>query len=978
MKKIIPILLSLFALGVTLMPLNSSYKEEGVKASTQIVETFAYNEMVGLVSSVSGNDITPDNSGNTLVTYGFRHGDVASDNLEKFTTYKDNLLGVMDSTNSAFFSNWRMGTSSSDAGVIFFKAEKKIYLEVERKKLGADWRDGIDLSIYRNDELLSSKTLSDTDTTSSDFTYKVLLDEGDTLYWQIKFAGTGEFRHISMDAGGADWNTLPTFSAKEFVQLREDNITPSSMIETLTTTSGGITSSTNGLVDYKVYSGSIKTNTLVDPTLFNDKVGTDNSYISSENIVISGKNTLSIYIKANYLCSISVSYLQGNLTSFKLNAYQYLSSKYGLKMMYDLTSFDKAEGTFVLRSGEYLYLEYTSIIDEVNEMPSIENISVYELARIDDVKADYPLYNPTDYSSYTKLTHKEIAFESARIACNPINTKEYSVQLLSGDVKEDLGENLSPFSYIEYDDGQYVGKVTPIHMLMTAGGTTFDGSGYAAVSDYRIKTSVAGGVVYKLSAKVDTQIQITHKATDGGWIDEAGQTYFRGMQYNGEVYKTIETINVVNSVNAQDTFKMTFNMASGDTAYYIFGSSIALERNLNIAPDFTSVVDEYDEDARDEIFGVTSLEIQNYDVVTDVINNNYEPVNYKDTMSITLAHGDVENIALFDNHTGAGKGNFDDALITNNGNDSDAQFKRWQMHAGMLNDNAIMVFTALKDLKVSFLHTPAGALYNEGASMKYYLSDTDGFIEYKEERYITKDTPENYYGYTAHLRANQSIIIEYTSNDENGYAVLELPWYIQALTDEFDETLVNDYTNARDIQNYKNDKIDLLDDYVYFLDREAYSVSNYALIESYVDTFKKEVKKLNNKDDIDDLYNETIDKIDKVLTIQEENIKLEEVRNAARSEAQEYMNKDKHLFTASEWKEAEKLYADFDNEISSMLSETNIKLSLQSFKNAFDLLPRTQEQQTQMIIIISCVSGAVLLLAGATITIILIKKRKAK
>ena len=980
MKKIVPIIFSLIAMGVGALSLNSTPKSGHALAEEQIVETFAYNEMLGLVASISGNDVTPVNSGNQLVTYGFRHGDVSVNNIEKFSTFGTNLLGTMDSKQGAFFSNWRMGTSSGDGAIIFFKAESKIYLEIERAKLGADWRDNIDLSIYKNSELVSNKTLSDAETTPEDFTYKVLLEEGDCVYWQIKFDYPGEFRHISMDSAGADWSTLPRFKAKSFVSLSEENITSLTLVETLSASNGASVTSSTGLVDYKVYSGSINDSSLSEPAIYSDRIGNENAYINTENIVITNKSTLSVFIKANYLSCLRLSYLEEEYSSFVFKAYKYISNKSGLKLMYDLASLDKACGNFILNGGEYIYFEFTSLIDEENTMPAIDVINVRELASRDGEKENYPLYNPTDYSTRETFTHKEIAFETARIKCDPIHAKDFDIQLLTGEVNVDNGENLSKFSYVYYEDGIYVGKTIEKAMLLTNGGATFDGNGYSAVSDYRLKTSVGNSVVYKVTAKNDLQLKVTHNAIDGGWADVGGETYIAGIQTDGEVFKLINSYDVINGVNDPDAFAITFNMAQGDTAYYIYGTRVALERNLNIAPNFTSSVDDYSKDDRDDIFGASSIEVRYEDIVTDTINNNYEPVNYKDTLNVSLAHGDVENISLFDNHTGEGRGEFDDALITNNGNDSDTQFKRWQMHAGLLNDNAIIVFTALKDLKVSFLHAPAGVLYNEGASIKYYLSDVDGFTEYKEERYITKDTPENYYAYTAHLLANQSIIIEYTSNDENGYAVFELPWRVNATTDEFNETLVNDYTTARDLQAYKDGKIEDLDDYVFFLDEEAYTVSNYALIESYVDEFKKEVKKLTSKDDVDELYASTISKIDDVLTIQEENERLEAIRVEVRAEAGAYMEEEKSLFTDAQWAEAEALYALFDNDISSMTSETNINIRLQQFKNDFDLLPRTriQEEQAMIITIVCVAAGVVVVAAAAVITVIVIKKRKAK
>ena len=83
------LVLSIFASILLVGSLNTSYSNDKVNASTPLREVYAYNTMVGNSASISGNDITPTNSGNQLVTYGFRRGSVTNNNLEKFDDYNE-------------------------------------------------------------------------------------------------------------------------------------------------------------------------------------------------------------------------------------------------------------------------------------------------------------------------------------------------------------------------------------------------------------------------------------------------------------------------------------------------------------------------------------------------------------------------------------------------------------------------------------------------------------------------------------------------------------------------------------------------------------------------------------------------------------------------------------------------------------------------------------------------------------------------
>lgn len=936
------LVLSIFASLLLAGSLNTTYNENHADASTPIKEVYAYNTMVGNASSISGNDITPTNSGNQLVSYGFRRGSVKENNLNKFEDYNDNFLGNT-AKQEAYFENWRFRTINGDGAIIYFKAHQKVNIIAERKKLGNDWLDGAVLNIYKNDTLLKTTTLYNSTAETENFYISVTLEENDNFYYEF-VTSTPDERLIQMDAGGADWSTLPIFTVQEYVQATTDSVTLEQLVENGST----LTTSTSFMVDYKVFNGSRFDNSLVDASKIENKVGNTNSYITNEGLVINQASPLTIYIKANQEVALKIDYsdIDEEYADLIITSYQYMVNKSATKKMFEIKdTINDSDGYFILNEGDYLYLEFKSISNNV--INAFESFTLESHNEYSPIKASYPLYSLTDYSERDTLTHKEIVFESARNNNENIVAKDFSIALLTGSVSEEDGEDLSKYSYIEYEDGFYLEKTISPKVLLTGGDPSFDGKNYASVEDYRLKTSVSAANVYKIVAKNDIRLSVSHPATTGGWIDENGLTYIAGYQTNGELFKLINRHEVKNGNNNENAFAIDFDLKANDVAYYLFGTEVAEQRNLNIAPVFTSNVEQYDVNNRDDLFGTKQLSVPYEQIVTDTINNSYQPVIYKDILSISFKHGNIEEQKLFENHLGNGMGGPDDMLVTSSGANEEAHYKRWQMHAGLLGDDLIMEFKVLKDSKFLLNIPRIDIIENEGASLKYYISDTDGFIEFKEERSIMKDRENNYYGYDISLKENQSFILLYSANDENGFGVIgttsptESFFTANVIVDEFDINGTNDFTNARQLEEHKLEKTASLLEYISSLDQAEYSISNYGLIESYYDEFVKKIKTSTTVEEVDELYDKTIVLIDNVLTIEEENEILEGHRNDVKQQARQYMDERRDAFTDDEWLAAEDLYNTFCLTVDLLISETEIKLELQRFKNAFDLLPHT-------------------------------------
>ena len=976
MRKSPSLILPILSLGLILssgLPIISNTHFSSVKADEQAVQTYRYNEMVGLCSSISGNDITDVNSDpNQLIDYGFRHGDVATGIIEKFSQFGDNRLGISDSGYASFL-NWKMETGHGDGGIIKLTANKKIILNISRGKLGNDWRDDIVLSIYKDSTLVSSKKLSDSGSTTEDFTFSTILDEGETLYWQIR-AETTERRLIAMDSGGADWNTLPTFVATEYIEYPSANVTMSNLKDGY---KGTLTTHASNLFNYQFGYGSIENKTFNNATKIGDDITFSYSSIKNDGMHLAPNEN--IYLKLTALKTLKIVpnwNEDSNYNNISISYYAEIGSK--TKLVYSDSNFNLEElanlmRTLVLHQSKTAYITIKNTSTSNITANLLDGIYFEEVPSNTTLESEYPIYSATDFTNKTSITHKELSFETAKLKCAPIKLKDGQLSLLTGTVGEDKKEDINKFDTIKYDDGVYLYNQSGFPTFTLAGPAgTFNSDDQAVVQDYRLQTSYAEAVIYKFEAKVNTKLVVTHPATDGGWV--GGSIYIEALQNNQKLTKSISKKPVDNAVNAENTFAATYHLKAGDTAFYVFGSDMALRRNLNIAPVFTTYSDQYNDSIRESLFGPTVVEATLYQTVTDTLNNEFEPVTYEDSLTITLGHGSVEDIKLFTASAGSGKGGADDAIFVGNGGDSDAGFQRWQFHAGLDNDNAIMKYQTHKDTELVITHIPIVSYYGPGSSMKYYIVDTDGFIEFKEERFLASDTPADFYGYTINLKAEQSLVMEFTANDPSGYAVASIEWVATSNPKNYNETLTNDFTDARNLQAYKDNLSNQLDEYVATLRESDYSKANYSKIEELVATFKTSIKQIDNEADVLDLYNETVSKIDDILTLFEEEELLIQTRESAIAEAEAYINERKSSYTKKEWQVVQEEFDSFKLLVNMETSITQINILLTSFKTTIDGLPATKAQETAIIIGVTC--GSVATIGGLLAIVVAVTKKK--
>ncbi len=972
-------------LGIALNQ-NSSYQQ--VKADEQTVQTYAYDQMVGLSASISGGDITHLNSDpNNLIDYGFRHGDVATGNVESFTNCATNRLGVEGSMGAAFL-NWKMQTAKGDGAIIKFTANKKIFFDVSREKLGYDWKDTITLSIYKGSQLLQSKELADSTTTAEDFSFNCVLEAGETLYWQILSPATDAPRLIAMGAAG-DYSTLPVFKVTEYVEYEQTSVTFPTLINKYIVGAQNYLKDTSNLFSYSFKSGSVETPSINSATFSTNTLNLGETRLTSSGIgTFAAYSNIILEIKAESRIKVVLSWNE-DITNYVGIEVRYFLKSSKTKLAYQVDHIDEAKlanlsKNCILENDSTLLVQLLNTSNSVKtNIELLKSLNVEQNPSTSQTKSDYPIYNPTDYSNSTSITHKELAFETAKLNCSPITLKDGSISLTTGIVSEAEGELTKKFDTIKYDDGVYLyGQSVNPSMVLAGPNGTFNSDDQAVIEDYRLQTSISEGVVYKFVASTNTQLKVTHPAIDGGWV--GAKIFIEALQYNQTTYKSLSKKYVENNPgedsykSQENEFAVTYNLKAGDTAYYVFGSEQALRRNLNIAPIFTTSSQDYSEAGREEIFGPTVVEAYLYQTVTDTINNNFEPVTYENTLTVGLYHGSVEEKLKFSKYAGLGNGSADDAIFTSTGVDSDAGFQRWQFHAGLSNDNAIVEFKAERDLKLVISHKTMGDLfYGPGASLRYYIADTDGFVEFKEERYLSKDTPDDFYGYQISLKEGQALIIEFTANDPEGYAVAAIEWVATANPKDYVANETNDFTDARDLQAFKDGLVSDLQQYVASLSEVDYTISNYALIEQYLADFIEDVKTLSDRDEIQSLYDETVTKIDAVLTILEEEEILNQARAEAIAEAEAYINARKSTYTSQEWANVLEEFESFKRAVNLETSPTNINLKLIEFKNTIDTMPATMSQVITTIIV--CCSVAVVVLgAGALVAMLVIKRKKSK
>ena len=280
----------------------------------------------------------------------------------------------------------------------------------------------------------------------------------------------------------------------------------------------------------------------------------------------------------------------------------------------------------------------------------------------------------------------------------------------------------------------------------------------AAFSTWRMRTTSTKHAIFEITATSNIKLDITHEAFDGGWIDEYGQ-FIAIYVRSGDMVYTISLKDIKESFGEANQYGGTLMLKEGDICYWVFGSTVALQRNVNIVPQFTASTEDYSEDEYNKQMIVGDETVNMWDAVTATINNDYNAASYN-LIDFGFGYGSVNNINKFNYHVGDGTGTAADALW-----DSVSEgvgFLRWQIQCDVDAD-AIMIITAKYDLSLTVNHSAStwSNVWSTHTAVRYYVIDTDGTRVLVLDKSVESKVPQDFFTINVHLLKGQSLIIDY-------------------------------------------------------------------------------------------------------------------------------------------------------------------------------------------------------------------------
>ena len=481
-----------------------------------------------------------------------------------------------------------------------------------------------------------------------------------------------------------------------------------------------------------------------------------------------------------------------------------------------------------------------------------------------------------DFANATSVDLNNLSKQIVKNNGEALSLKDMELDLLCGNV---LGKVSKFTNYIQQDGGN----------VLISNDTKFEGETSAAFAPWRFKTTSAQSAIFKVTAKSDIKLTITHPEISKGWIDEHGQYFALYVNTNNKTYmqwsKDIKQLPVeANSYGGEVMLK------KGDIAYYVFGSTIANERNVEAIPVFTSSTEDYNETIRNEQLQFKGTEkINMWDAITNTINNDYQPCTYN-SLSVGFYYGTMLNYKSFSYHEGDGSGTAADALWNQVAHgDGGAGFLRWQIQCDEGND-AIIIYTALQDTNVTITHTAIwDSVWSKHTAVRYYGMDEEGNKLLIKDFPIIDNSGIDYFTINVNLKANESLIMDYYSINGQ-WGSLNFAPVVKSDTTLFDESKTLDFSAIKKLAGIKEEKIAALDELFNSLDEADYSLNNWGNIENYYNDAVSAIKGAQDEQTLLDTYNNAISNINGTKTLVQEQEELIAYRNAKAKELEDYYN----------------------------------------------------------------------------------------
>ena len=411
-------------------------------------------------------------------------------------------------------------------------------------------------------------------------------------------------------------------------------------------------------------------------------------------------------------------------------------------------------------------------------------------------------------------------------------------------------------------------------------------------------------------------------------------------------------------------------LKKGDVAYYVFGSTIANERNVQTIPVFTSSTADYNETIRNEQLEFKGSEkINMWDAITNTINNDYQPCTYN-SLSVGFYYGTILNYKSFSYHEGDGSGSAQDALWNQVAHgDGGAGFLRWQIQCDEGND-AIIIYKALQNTNVTISHTAVwDSVWSKHTAVRYYGMDEEENKLLIKEYPLIDNSGADYFSINVNLKANESLIMDYYSINGQ-WGSLDFAPVITSNTTLFDENKILDFSAIKKLAKVKEEKITALDELFNGLDEADYSLNNWGNIENYYNEAVNTIKNAQDEQALLDTYNSAVSSINGTKTLTQEREELTAYRNAKAQELEDYYNAiNKKDYSEENYQ----IITDKVNEFKGKILKATSKTSVNTlYKNVTSQIEKIEKKQS------GCSGSVGLSFISLTslISILILKKKK--
>ena len=425
-----------------------------------------------------------------------------------------------------------------------------------------------------------------------------------------------------------------------------------------------------------------------------------------------------------------------------------------------------------------------------------------------------------------------------------------------------------------------------------------------------------------------------------------------------------------------ETVKNNANLAAGDYVDLIFSESGAFEVDL------TADKSRYTAAAR--IDGAKTESYDLYDMMNQLAfggdSNNY---NQRKLSTFTLTSGKLygaQQTLICTDYETAHFVNPDGSQNTgvkpqffNDGNG----FMGTYVYADNGYDTIITV-TAKYDSKITLGNT---VMNDEQWALSTYIKalavDADGTAVVLFDRPMTKTYEKDAFGTTVNLKAGQSIaVVYYTSTTLYG-AAHYLPVFTVD-TESYDETAVVDFSAARELRVYKEEKTAELESYYNTLGENDYNAANWLEIQKIFETGKEKIMDAASKEEADASFAGYKGAIQAVKTTAQEKAELDAVKNQKIAELDEFFaTLKKSDYSSDNWSKLTQIYENGKKSIANQPNATKVNNSFQSAKTAMKAVEKGGSTEKTGCSISMTGSGAWLLIA-LTVGLAALIKRKVR